>query len=328
MSIWNNIFNDITDPTINLVYMSIGCSMEDSCYDELTEENNQQYPCFLNNFTGNKLIILIDPYLETNLKIEKYFIQKGNPLISINTILDDKLIVRVFKNDKVTVYALNEPINYISNQLFNQEDSPDAYKIYNIINMCLDKINKCKFILQDFSGNDTSQFYSNLLKIFDRNDILNHVNMDVTQDYGGCRFKLTHDLVSLDEHGNFIQEKFMELSKIKDSKIFNTILKYRIDMFLYPIGFYYSKLIESPEYELDNVYLHKISLIAIIYDIEYNPNNKDPKYIIPKLLALIDILLKDIINAKELGNTYYDHILNIIDNRKLLYETIKVLKLE
>jgi hypothetical protein len=304
--------------------MSVGCSMEDSIYDEITDENNQQYPCFLNKFSGHKLIILIDPILESNLKIEKYFAKKGNPLVPNN---ENNTHIRIFKNSEVTIYALNESINYSSYTWFNKDKAPDTDKIHIIINKCLNKKKITKFILQDFTGNDTTPFYSNLLKTYDRNYILNHINMDVTQTNGGCRFVIKPDLIKLDEHGNFIQEKYLKLSKFKDSNLFTTILNSRINILTYPIAFYYSKLIESPEYELDNMNLYNISLISIIYNIDYDPDIKEPSYIISNLLALINVMLKDITDAKGL-NDMFEETINIIHNRNLLYNTLKALKLE
>jgi len=327
MTIWNEIYNTITDSSINLVCMFIGCSME--YYNELTEENNQQYPCFLNKFNGRKLIILIDPYLELNLKIEQYFIQKGNPLFLINKVyVEDKPIIRVFKNNQVIVYALNESINYIKAPWFPDQEDPDIYKINTIINICVNKSDKTKLILQDFSGNDTTYFYGELLKTFNRNDILNNINMDVTQDEGGCFIKLNSDMVKLDRDGNFIQEKFINLSEIKNSENFNKIFKFRIDILLYPIAFYYSKLIESPDHELDIRNLYKIYIIALIYNIDFDISLKNPSYIVSKLLCLIDIMLKDIIFSKDLEDDFYDYIINIIHHRQQLYETLKILKFE
>ena len=325
MTIWNEIYNTIEKEDISLIFLSIGSSME--YYDEITEENNQQYPCFLNKFNGLKLIILIDPVLEKNLKIEEYFIKKEKPLLQINTLyIEDNPIIRVFKNNDVIVYALNESIDYISYPDINNIYSipPDKNKIYLLTNLCLHK--SIKFILQDFSGNDTTNIYCDLLKIFNRDNIINNINMDVSQNVGGCRILLYPDIIKLDEFGNFIQEKYIELSKITNSKLFNQIISNRIDILLYPIIYYYTALTQNPNHELDKMYLHKISFIAIIYNIQYDENYKSPDYLIPKLNELIDIILKDIINARELENTFYDYIKSIIYDRTLLYNTMKVLK--
>jgi hypothetical protein len=323
MSIWDEIFNEIN--LHDLIFMSIGCSMDCEDYNEITEENNQQYPCFLNNFNGSKLIILIDPMLEQKLKIEKYFIQIGKPLVCINTTFEG---VRIFKNKTVTIYALNEAINYIYYLWINKEKAPDTLKIYNIVNLCLNNLKNTKFILQDFSGGITTTFYSELLKEFDRDDVLNHINLDVTQNDGGCRFKITRDLVKLNEHGNFIQEKFIELSKIKNSVLFNTIINFRINTLVYPIAFYYSMLLEDSNYELDIHNIYIIKLIASIYNVEYDEKIKVSSYNISKFFKLFEIILKDIIVARELEESLYDYIISIINDRKLLYETIKILKFE
>lgn len=324
MSIWNEIYNNVNNPGINLVGLFIGCSME--YYNELTEENNQQYPCFLNKFNGKKLIILVDPCLETELKIEEYFVQKGNPLICTNrSYVEGNPVIRVFQNDHVIVYALNESINY-STCWNDEKEQEDAHKIYTIVEVCLN--NQKKFILQDFCGNDTTYFYSYLLKKYNRQEMLHHINMDVTQNDGGCRFKIFPDLIKLDHNGNFIQEKFIELSKIKESKKFNTILKFRIDLFIYPICYYYDQLIQNIEIELDEYQMYKIGLISTIYNIEFDRQNKEKTYRVTKLEMLINLILQDIINARELEQNFFNYIMTNISNRHILYETMKVLKFE
>lgn len=325
MSVWNEIYDNIKNLDIKSVSLLIGCSMD--CYDDLTEENNQQYPCFLNKISGKKLIILVDPNLEINLKIEDYFILKGNPLICTHKIFNgEKISVRIFNNNEIIVYALNEPINYIKYEWIDNHDQPDTYKIYTIIDLCLTK--EIKFILQDFSGNDTTYFYTKLLKIYDRNNLLNYINLDVTQNEGGCRFLLSNDLIKLDNNENFIQEKFMELTKIKNSKLFDTCLNLRINIFTYPIAYYYSNIIQNIELELDKLQLYKIGFIAIIYNIEFNEESIDLNYIVTKLGKLIDNMLKDIIICKGIDNSYYNFIMTNIHDRQLLYKSMKKLKNE
>lgn len=325
MSVWNDIFDNIKNSDIRSVSLLIGSSME--CYDDVTEENNQQYPCFLNKISGKKLIILVDPNLESNLKIEQYFIEKSNPLICTHKIFNgDKISIRIFNNNEIIVYALNEPINYIKYEWIDNQDQPDTHKIYTIIDLCLDK--EIKFILQDFSGNDTTYFYTKLLKIYDRNKFLNYINFDVTQNEGGCRILLSDDLIQMDNNENFIQEKFMELTKIKNSNLFDTCLNLRINMFTYPITYYYSQITQNIELELDKLQLYKIGFIAIIYNIDFDEESKDLNYIVTKLRKLIEIMLKDIITCKGIDDSYYDFIITNIHDRQILYKSMKRLKNE
>jgi len=326
MSIWNEIYNNINQDSVKLVCMFVGCSMES--YTTITDENNQQYPCFLNNFDGHKLIILIDPHLELNLKIEEYFIQNGDPLIYSKNIIDEhnKPIIRKMGNNQVTVYALNSSMNYIDYPWINDDKAPDKDIIYTIVNNCLSKSNKTKFILQDFTGKDTTYFYSNLLKSFNRSDVLDHINMDVTQLDGGCYIKLKQDLVKLNEYNNFIQDKFLELQYIKTSDVFDKIFNSRINTLIYPISFYYCKSLEGDDYDYEAGHLYNIGQVASIYDISFDEKSKDKDYIISKLLCLIDIILKDIIYAKDLELSFHDYMITIIGDRKLFYETLKVLK--
>ena len=74
MYIWHKILTTVAKASCKLVYFGIGSEMND-CH-KITELNNSQYPCYLNKFEGNKVIILFDSQLETPLKIEKYFEDK------------------------------------------------------------------------------------------------------------------------------------------------------------------------------------------------------------------------------------------------------------
>ena len=324
MSIWNEIYDNINNLEFKLVCLFVGCSMD--YYNELTEENNQQYPCFLNNFNCKKIIILIDPCLETNLKIEEYFIKKGEPLECINKIIiNEENKLRVLQNNNVMIYAINESFNYINYDWMNKVGS-DTEIFYTILNICLR--NKTKLILQDYSGNDTSYFYADLLTKYDRQYLLNNINLDITQFEGGCRFIMSNDMIKVDESGNFIQDKFLKLSNIKESKLFNKIFKFRLDILLYPILFYHNKLKEDPTFQFDKLYTNKIKLLFVIYDIEYNETVKESSYYISKFEEIFKIILKDVILAKELELSFYDYCLDIIQNRFLLYETFKMLQYE
>ena len=99
-------------------------------------------------------------------------------------------------------------------------------------------------------------------------------------------------------------------------------------MLLYPLAFYYCELLKNPNYELDIHYMHKINLVASVYNIDFDEESKDSSYLISKFLALIDIILNDIIIARELDESFYDYIISILDDRKLLYYTMKVIKFE
>jgi hypothetical protein len=324
MSIWNEIYNNINH-NISLVCLFIGSSM--ISYNEITDENNQQYPCFLNKFKNKKLIILIDPHLESNLKIEEFFMLKGNPLIIDKIIYsENKISVRVLHNNEVIVYALNEAIDYIKHLWVDKHELIDTPKIYTIINICLN--NKIKLILQDFTGNDTTYFYSKLFKRYNRDDLLNHINMDITQFESGCRINLHKDLIKLDDNGNFIQEKFIELFKMEESKLYYNILNNRIDIFVYPICFYHSQIIKKIDFDLDKYQLYKIGLIATIYNIDYDEECLDHSYINQKLELLINIILKDIINSKKIKEPLFEFIKANIHERRILYETMKNLKVK
>ena len=147
--IWDKISNTASNPTTSLVYLGIGSSMES--YREITTTNNQQYPCFLDKFEGNKVIVLFDTYLETPLKIEEYFGGKGDPLDMVDSLfgVNNSFCYREFTNHSSTVkvFAVNDYFNFEhTNYLDGEEkkrynDSVDMTltNMINLIGICLGK---------------------------------------------------------------------------------------------------------------------------------------------------------------------------------------------
>jgi hypothetical protein len=103
---WKFIFNTIKTSDFDIIYMAIGCSME--YYNEVTTNNNQQYPIFLDNF-NKKVILLIDPLLETPLKIETFLQNKNQTLNQITSNYDN---LRYYYSDNITILGINELFIY------------------------------------------------------------------------------------------------------------------------------------------------------------------------------------------------------------------------
>ena len=321
MNIWNRIFDKITLPSVNTVYMGIGCCM--GHYTEITSTNNQQYPCFLNKFPGKKVIILLDPYLEQDLKIQEQ-------LVLVESQVINNQLIRFLENDNLFVFAINQRFNYEPSKWEtpeqNEQTEKDIAIIYNIIEICLNKINKTKFILQDYSGRDTTMYYSNLLNSFEHqyNDLLNNILFDVTQNDGGCAIQLDEDMIPTDSLGNFIQAKYLPLVETNNSPILDSIIKYRIDKLCYPLHLYYSKLlIEPTEFKFTDNYNEQIKLLATIYRIEYDIHNKNRDYIIHVFHQLIHTIIQDIVIIKNIDSNKHSILLENINNRNEFIKNIR-----
>ncbi len=338
--IWDKISNTASNLTSNLIYFGIGSSMES--YQEITTSNNQQYPCFLDKFEGNKVIVLFDTHLETPLKIEEYFEGKDDPLDMVDSTfgVNNTFFFREFRNHSgsVKVYAINDYFNFEhTNYLDGEEkkrynDSVDITltNMINLIGICLGKHTKTKIILQDYTGRPTINFYTSLLKMFDRDEMLSNIIFDVTQRDPGCFFEITPEYPTLDDFGNFIQESYVELTRIRKSPIFNQVLRKRIDQVVYPLTSNYVKLTQEPSFELAG--MDKIASLCTIYSIEFNDTIKkndterNRDYLLAKFMELIQIMLKDIVRSQDCDVSYIDHFIQLMFNRNEFINAMSVLK--
>ena len=295
MDFWTNIFDKIAIPSVKIVYIAIGCCMEN--YTEITKTNNQQYPCFLNKFDRKKVIILIDPFLEKDLKIQE-------PLILVN---NENKNIRFFENDNLFVFAINQSFNY--------EFENDIAIICKIIEICFNKINKAKIILQDYTGRDTTMFYTSLFNIFNKKELLNNVLFDVTQNNGGCLIELFETMAPTDALDNFIQYKYLPLHEIHDYPQLDVLIKFRIDNLCYPLVYYYT---DMPEF--NKFHIEQIKLLSIIYSIDHDDNN------LIFFKNIIFAIIQDIVQLRKLNSMDHKYLLDNIHNRSIFNQTMSILK--
>ena len=338
--IWDIIANTVANPTSNLVYFGIGSTMK--YYDQITPSNNQQCPCFLDKFEGNKVIVLFDPCLEAPLKIETYFEEKSDRLIMTNSSLDANgtCFFREFRNSSgsVKVFAINDYFNFEHTNYYEGEkkkkynDNVDitVSNMINLIGICLGKRDKTKLLLQDYSGRPVMRFYSSFLKSFDRDEMLSNIMFDVTQRDPGCYFEITPEYPTLTEHGDLIQESFMELVKIRGCPLYTHCVKKRIDQLIYPLTSNYVKLTQDPSFEPAD--MDKIYNLCTIYLIDFNETiGKDQvfahrDYLLAKFMELIQIMLKDIVRSLDCDVQYIDHFIQLMFNRNEFISSLSVLK--
>ena len=328
MTYWQTIHDTILLPSTQIVYIGIGSAMEH--YIELTEENNQQYPCFLNKFGGNKVIILIDPVLEHDLKIQTYFNLIENPLRMINIIKNDMdaPIFRHFQNYNTTVFAINdwfylEALEWMPSDKITQTNENIAI-LLSIINTCLEKQLKTKLIVQDYVGRDNTKFYLELFNIWNKEDVLNNILFDVSQRNEGCFIKLSPNIINIDSDKNFIQEKYMSLVDIKDSSLFIPIIVSRIDQLIFPLSKYYQELNLTPT--LLKPETHAIKYLSNVYNITCVDNSHE--YLVTYYEKLIKVMINDIVDSRDADPTIKDYLFENILNRDVFISTISVFKFD
>lgn len=294
---WTTVYNYINDERTSMVYISIGSYM--GHYQQITSENNQQYPCFLDNFQGRKIVILIDPELESPLKVQEYFIEKENPL----QIIDTNNLFRILENDEVTVIAINDTFFFEITPYMENEEIDKTYKdIYilkNIIRICLSKQQITKLIVQDYTGHDTTNFYLDLIdsKEFNLNDLLNHILFDVTEGNGVCSIQFNSEMIKFNSYGNFIQDKYLPLTDSSDA---NEIKK-REELIKYPIHWIAKKLANKEEFRIFSyIQYTQIHLMATVYGIDYKQLIKNDS----KSLCLYIKLMENIMGNIESLDKY------------------------
>ncbi len=350
MDHWQRIFDYLSLPTTSTLYLGVGACM--GHYVEITEQNNQQYPCFLNRFEGSHLVVLIDPCMESDLKLFTYFEQINDPLVLVNQTswdnTQDTTCVQGFWHDSVraqypghVVPKVREFINgkgkfFIINDCFYPEanrhmnpvqlekSSESVSIMYQLITIGLGKVSPSKIIYQDYTGFDSTHFYTSLFGIFGREPIISHVCFDVTQNDGGCFFEIKPDMIQLDDFGNFFQEKYELLTKITNSPNYLRILRTRMDNLTYPTVWNFIKMQESYDYE--QVFVHRAQWLADIYGLELNFSNRQK--LIGQYFALIKTIIQDIVRSRDIDDSFSNYLIANLDNRNEFINTMGILRFE
>lgn len=319
----SSIYHEYSLPETQLVYVGVGSWMGQ--YQEITPQNNQQYPCFLDKFADNKVIILFDIELEFPLKTETYFEENlGIPWTSKNTIYNNNVpILRIFKNATTTIFAINKNIYYETSihqtHEDNQQVAQDLELIKNIISLCLNKEIPTKLIWQDYTGRETTIFYQNFCKIFNKQLMFDNICFDITQKNNGCYIELKPELPRTDDFGRFIPEKYLTLLQLKryDSQLFRDILVERIDILNHPIVWTLSKKELPPMYEIYG--LKSVTFLNFVYEVETLD-------FMTNFNQLFYYVVKDISDALNCDPFLYDQLIEQLDNPKVVQNTLSLLK--
>ena len=273
---YSELLNSIKSYQPEIIYLSVGCSMER--YENITPENNQQNPLFMQKYINKKCYILIDPSLETPLRLESQ--------IALNEV-SNKENYRVLTNTNYLVFGINKHFYY------GHDDKDNNYIfLLSLIEYTLEY--NTKFILQDYTGRDISNVYISLFNIFPKEILLKKVIFDISQQNGSCLINFKDNPIYYDTQNNFIQHRFLPLVQITKNNIyFKHIILYRMNLISYELSRFSTE-------NIDNI----LNTLSIIYDFENIDNIKN----------VILLLMHDIINSLEIETTQKIQTIQTIQN--------------
>jgi hypothetical protein len=286
--IYLQIIDEITIFKPEIIYLAVGCAMVN--YSNINPTNNQQYPLFLEPFTNKKkLFILIDPYLETPLKLES----------QINlTETNSGDYCRILQNNNLIVFAIKKLFyfyHYDKNVL-------DKIFLNKIISYSIE--NKIKTFVQDYTGIYIKHAYLEYLE--DNSDIKKYVIFDITQDYSGCFVDFSKVSIYYDSEDNFIQPYLLTLVEIKKLSFdtFKIHLNKRIDW----VNFRIFRQIRMINKEIKEDIKDTIDVENILKNLKNIYDNITLEMTINNLENTINIVVSDIITALKLDETLLTNI--------------------
>ena len=285
---YSYIINEITIFKPDIIYLAVGCAMGN--YSIINPNNNQQYPLFLEPFTNKKkLFILIDPQLETPLKLES----------QINLIETDSVnYFRVLQTDNLIVFAIKKLFYFYH----YDKNTLDKIFLNKIISYSIE--NKIKTFVQDYTGIYIKHAYLEYLE--DNSDIKKYVIFDVTQDYSGCFVDFSKVVIYYDSENNFIQPYFLTLVEIKKLSFdtFKIHLNKRIDW----VNFRIFRQIRMINKEIKEDIKDTIDVENILKNLKNIYDNITLEITINNLENTINIVVSDIITALKLDETLLTNI--------------------
>ena len=302
------IMDEIRRIIPSCIYIAIGSAHENGTDDD----KNQQHPIFIDNMIKlDEQIVSIqfDPRMERQWTAEGLFDRRGDPLTLIHQINnnDGTPYFRIYKNNIGYFFIINDRYFNEINDYMTEADKLHANYQYAFLTNIIEYVlsNSIKLIMQYYTGHDTTNTYTELLDIYGYS-ILKHICFDITHDKGGCYIVLPAKL-DMDEDGNFIQYKFMQLNDIKHLSIVNDhykiLLTERINLLCYPIALDYINMQKNTEYTLLGG--NAMSFLKHIYHI-----NTDQ--LLSMYEELIFLMIKDIILSLNEDQELIITLLNLL----------------
>jgi len=317
-SFYWNIMHSIEDFNPCIIYFAVGCSMKHYKDCDISSNNNQQNPSFLQKFKDSKIVyIFVDPELENPLKFDTQ--------ITLTESYSSEDCYRILKNDNIIVFAINK-LFYFYDKKDKISDIYTTFKINqsfitSLILYCTE--NKKKLIVQDYTGIDINNSYLDFYEFFPTIKLDKYIIFDITQNNGGCFIDFDNTTVYYDTDGNFIQPNLLTLSKLKelDNNIFKVILIKRINW----INYYISRQIRIINKEIEDCQYYNKDIVYILKNLAII-HGITTEFSIENLENTIMFVMLDIIEAFDLSTDILTHISNNNYNQKIICNTLSHIK--
>ena len=296
----------------DIIYIGIASALGWHSIEKITPNLNQQYPPFLNRFE-KKLIILIDQCLE-----EKLVLESKMDLTCVHESREDK--IRIFNNDKCNdkIIALN--------QHFYFDNIIQKKFLFDLISYTLET--NTKMIVNDYSGRDIHYNYVEILDKFPKEQILNSVLFDITQNDGGCYFDFNHFPIHYDDKNNFIQFRYKSLSELKkiSTKKFKVECLKRISWINYELTRQLRVLLgEIAEEAHSHLFKEQVYRVINFLSIIYTSVKKEDVSEANIKEALLQLLI-DICNSLDVSSDLINFVQNNNFKQNIVNESIGPLK--
>jgi len=312
-------FNEVLANTMEfnpaIIYLSVGSALGHRP-QEINPNTNQQIPLFLDKYNGmRKVIILIDPGLETPLRSE------STAPMEIYFVSDDGKF-RVFrtKDGNTLIFAISNRFYWEDERHCPNEDSQLVPICKNFLIKLTEYtlLNRSKLIGQDFTGRDTRNAYNSLGNIFDKDEYYKRVLFDITYGDSGCFVDFSTTPIIYDQEDNFVQIKNKKLSELKRilPAYFKKMAESRINLVLWHLNRQlriFKGELEHESFQKSHfrIICNEISNIYSLPDL----NNVDEDII----KNIITIVLSDILDSLEIPS---DEIISEIQKINFNQETL------
>ena len=186
----------------SLVYVSIGCAAHD---DPHSQGQIQQFPPFVRDWTGKKLCILIDPYLEAPPR-------STIDIQATQNVLSEGVEGVIWTTSDTIFVPLQKNFYYQNEKFYNTGIPPDHENdIQFMESLCKQTLSfNAKMIVQDYTGRDINAYYPTI----SHPKLFGSILYDVTYKDGGCFIEFDDIRILRDTDGDFIQPLYSPLSAI------------------------------------------------------------------------------------------------------------------
>jgi len=288
--------------TKQLYFISVGCGSNENIDKECI---HQQYPNWFRSIKGDKIIILIDPLLEDELKLDLYL---SKQIYKEIIKLDNNLYSAIDYFDNNITIITSKCVLDINNDYYNS--SPDEKLSSNHLNDIITHVlnTESKLFIQSFTGLSYYKYQKSFSNNYDKDYFYDNIIFDCNYDYeGNCYPNLETGVI-------FINNKIFNIDKYnKEDNIIKIIKNTDKETFFEIINKHIIKQIKR-FFNNDLQHLRKLINKYFNNDLNFDNLTFNENIYIP-----IDILnfIKD--NKNDLLNSIKSIIYENINNNILIY---------